>query len=1219
MFSFKRFSLSLFLLLLPLFFFTTQPPPIASAVPLEPLDTTPITLVNSGVTGYTIAAPKVFWNTTHPVCPPTDVPANTPADAAALNSELISRTSVYGTETRVLYDEDTGSCNIFNIESNIVADDNYVYWVGPNGLMKLSTDANVGDAPTLMHAGIQMATDGQLILDNDNLYFLKVTGFNPNYTTTIYRISKGATPGSLIETMATRNAYGRKLGVSHAFLLGTGARNYLYWLESGNLIMQNLDDKSIITKVNTNNVVDYYAEGGRVSCTVFCSITDRVYYSNSSNQLWTFNSGGTASLVYTSADQIYDIVTDSDNIYMLESHENPCNPQPCFSSYTGYVTRRPRSGGSTDYLFVSDPQVLTPIPQSLAISDIYLFWQEGDDILRLPSNADALPLTNMRVTGLSITQGIQKSDNSVILIEGRRTFVRVFVKSDGTSVSGVSARLHSVTAGGAVIDTLLPVNDVGTDITVKSSPNRSNLNDSFLFELPWSWINSGLRLRADLNPYHSPPQASYANNSLTSGPFNFQPSPALKVNFVAWQYYNGNTIYSPHLIDDIIHTYSWLIRAYPIASKIVFDNNNEPGLHPNLWFVGDDNLWALVDRSAEECQDLLIKNPNGTVKKDNRNLCASRYTNYRMVDMRADAGLPGNRFFYGMISDAWKFPRGQACCGTAVSSGPVGPPDSSSWDTDATYGDWYAAHEIAHTLGRNHPDPNSDDPATENTVEGCGHSRSDPSYPYANAQIGASVNDEGFDAGDPSLGIPRRIYPGNMWSDVMSYCNNQWVSDYTYTGMYNYMMALQDAPADPQQVVAGDWLVLHGSIVPDNNSAAIQNLSRVDSNANAPALIAGDYLIRLLDSNNATLTDYAFTPEAHEEAGDDILYFHQLVAFTAGTTKVQIVRLNDGTILTEEMVSTNAPVVSNVSLNGVSQPVDGPITLTWDATDADGDTLLYNVLYSTDNGTSFQPVMQGLTDKAAEIDTSMLGGSTTAVLRVIASDGANQGSADSPVFNMASKKPMPMILLPGPDTTIQYGQLVNFSGTAMDYQDGGVSGSDLVWRINGRTTLGTGELLSVDDLPVGENIITLTAINDDGLFETTSITVHVQDELNLLGPTLTAGPTQFGWTFATDATTPQAFALNIGNAGSGDINWSISKDVSWLATDVVTGTNATNVMLTVDPAGLENGSSDMGTLTITVDGLPEQTMDITVSYSKGFIFYNPPTILQYIQLPLIIK
>ncbi|MCB0036001.1 MAG: hypothetical protein KDE51_18345, partial [Anaerolineales bacterium] len=604
---------------------------------------------------------------------------------------------------------------------------------------KLSTDANVGDDPTLMHAGIQMATDGQLILDNDNLYFLEVSGFNPNYTSKIYRISKGANPGSLIETMATRSAYARKLGVSHASFLGSDSRNYLYWLENGNLMMQNLDNKVITTKVDTTAAVtDYYAEGGRVSCTIFCSITDRVYYSNSNKQLWTFNSGGTPSLVYTSADQIYDIVTDADNIYMLESHEIPCSPQPCFSSYTGYVTRRPRSGGTTDYLFVSDPQVLTPIPQSLAISGIYLIWHEGPDVLRLPSNAEALPLTNMRVTGLSITQSIQKSDNSVILIEGRRTFVRVFVKSDGSSVSGVSARLNSVTAGGAVIDTLLPVNDVGTDITVKSSPSRSNVNDSFLFELPWNWIDSGLRLRADLNPYHSPPQASYANNSLTSGPFNFQPSPALKVNFVAWQYYNGSTIYSPHFINDIMHTYSWLIRAYPIASKIVFDNSNEPGLHPNLWFVGDDNLWALVDRSAEECQDLLIKNPDGSVKKDNRNLCASRYTNYRMVDMRADAGLPGNRFFYGMISDGWKFPRGQACCGTAVSSGPVGPPDVSSWDTDTTYGDWYAAHEIAHTLGRNHPNPNSDDPETEDVVEGCRHSRSDPNYPYVNAQIGAS-------------------------------------------------------------------------------------------------------------------------------------------------------------------------------------------------------------------------------------------------------------------------------------------------------------------------------------------------------------------------------------------------------------------------------------------------------------------------------------------------
>ena len=218
------------------------------------------------------------------------------------------------------------------------------------------------------------------------------------------------------------------------------------------------------------------------------------------------------------------------------------------------------------------------------------------------------------------------------------------------------------------------------------------------------------------------------------------------------------------------------------------------GFRPGLWFVGDDSLGAKVQGSDSSCQDLLWTDDKGK-KHDDRNLCASRYTNQQMVSMRAENGLPGNLFFYGMLADTkdpntgnWVFPRGQACCGTAVSSGPVGADGSSGYfwyNGDGTYADWYAAHEIGHTLGRAHPVTKGVNASTR----ACGQSEDDASYPYNYAQIGVNDNTEGFDAGDPSLGQPIRIYPGTQWYDVMSYCAEQWISDYTYEGMYQYAIA----------------------------------------------------------------------------------------------------------------------------------------------------------------------------------------------------------------------------------------------------------------------------------------------------------------------------------------------------------------------------------------------------------------------------------------------
>ncbi|MFL6333272.1 MAG: hypothetical protein ACJ754_08030 [Pyrinomonadaceae bacterium] len=104
---------------------------------------------------------------------------------------------------------------------------------------------------------------------------------------------------------------------------------------------------------------------------------------------------------------------------------------------------------------------------------------------------------------------------------------------------------------------------------------------------------------------------------------------------------------------------------------------------------------------------------------------------------------------------------------TAVASGPAGDPEGG-WDTDGSYGDWYGAHELAHTFGRLHPgfcDGNSED---------------DAEFPFKDGQLsngnGAFV---GFDIGDEQHGIPMQALPGSRWHDVMTYCERQWISSYT--------------------------------------------------------------------------------------------------------------------------------------------------------------------------------------------------------------------------------------------------------------------------------------------------------------------------------------------------------------------------------------------------------------------------------------------------------
>jgi hypothetical protein len=289
------------------------------------------------------------------------------------------------------------------------------------------------------------------------------------------------------------------------------------------------------------------------------------------------------------------------------------------------------------------------------------------------------------------------------------------------------------------------------------------------------------------------------------------------------------------------------------------------------------------------------------------------------------------------------------------------------------------------------------------------------------------------------------------------------------------------------------------------------------------------------------------------------------------------------------------------------------VTLGWSASDPDGDALSFDVAYSRDNGATFQPVATNLSGSSAQIDTAQLGGSGTAILRVTASDGVNSAHADSAPFVMANKPPQPYILTPADNTHVHYGQLVNFSGMALDAQDGTVDNTGLVWKDKDNNTLGNGSELSLDSLPVGSNVITLQATNSVGQSASASVTVIVDDNLDLPGPTLTTGPDQVGWQVGAGSTQVQSAAISIGNAGSGTLDWTASSSAPWLTLDASSGSVGTGdpsiLTASADPSGLASDTIYSADITIYVPAsgsTPEQKVVIPVSLSIGDVRVTPP-------------
>ena len=112
------------------------------------------------------------------------------------------------------------------------------------------------------------------------------------------------------------------------------------------------------------------------------------------------------------------------------------------------------------------------------------------------------------------------------------------------------------------------------------------------------------------------------------------------------------------------------------------------------------------------------------------------------------------------------------------------------------------------------------------------------------------------------------------------------------------------------------------------------------------------------------------------------------VPFIARTTKFEL-RHNDQTVATRT-VSAHAPTVTIISTSR-HEVVPGLSVVQWEADDADGDTLSYAVLLSTDNGATWNTAAIGLTTTVYSLHGFALSPNASNWVQVIATDGVNTG------------------------------------------------------------------------------------------------------------------------------------------------------------------------------------------------------------------------------------
>jgi len=380
-----------------------------------------------------------------------------------------------------------------------------------------------------------------------------------------------------------------------------------------------------------------------------------------------------------------------------------------------------------------------------------------------PSPTLAANAAGLRILGIEVTQAIQDIRNTVSLVAGKTTVVRVYVDHASlSSAAKVTGELEWRRTGGASYLPALNAVDIRPTAPRNLDTQRGELAFSLNFRLPSAATSSG-NLRLHVKRLYQPgsPDIPVAAQNGTVA-VNFKEAPPFRIKVIGLRYRKSGKSVTPSAVD-FSYLRSYLERAYPVASvewsQIVVDANFAPPFKERkIARLANMQIAAIRSREVSD-------------------------------------GVDPRTHYFGLVSDdrGTEFMRGEAfdipdtASPDVVASSPCGTPKGYGGDQDASYADWYGTHELCHTMGRYHPGfppPEHDD----------GQDASDKAFPFEDGQLtnttGATeLRYVGFDCGDPDLAFPMRAMHGARYHDIMTYMPNQWLSSYTYEAVLTRLIA----------------------------------------------------------------------------------------------------------------------------------------------------------------------------------------------------------------------------------------------------------------------------------------------------------------------------------------------------------------------------------------------------------------------------------------------
>jgi hypothetical protein len=701
---------------------------------------------------------------------------------------------------------------------------------------------------------------------------------------------------------------------------------------------------------------------------------------------------------------------------------------------------------------------------------------------------------DLKCIHVEITQVTQDKNNSVPLVYGKDTYVRVYfdVGPAGEALGPIRGMMMFEYENGSPM--MIFENGKLRDSHILNSENQiaarplgfddlaTNLAHTLNFRIPSTWT-------FDKDPYidiivlYDGPDINIANNS-----------PAKRFN-VTFHYTELNINIIPVFIffplpfppfytivcDPLEEGHGWLIsdwmmRVLPVSKMHITRSKQHPILYDPTWhalfgFKLMSEIWWI------------------------NKLTIDKYDNTKHIGIVCKDIDPIPSILSG------DGPKGMGWGSTAWTT-----LDGHDSMLATTMGGENMAHEIGHTLLPNWHRPWGGhgkfyEQWPAHVPDDC--PRSNPpffeDYPPSNPK--GLIDAHGIDTNIDSI----IIYDKRNTYDFMSYApcysnspEKVFISTYIYKKIFNTLRSYRSKEAKVNMDSPNECLLITGMIFDNSTADSIKcnHLPTVFDEFDEPG--EGPFSIQLFDKEESWLfTRHFFTQYGNSIEPDkqgSVAIFSEVLPYYPQLGRMEI-RLDD-MLLKTITVSQHVPEVT------VTYPLGGEtlkesIKITWDAVDADGDELVFDVLYSPDQGESWFPLAVGLRENSLLWDVDEAAGTECGTVKVIVTDGVNTAMDDSDgCFQIEMKPPDVYIISPENGALFFKNRPMIFRGYGVDMEDGVLPDSVSSWSSSLDGFLGNGWTISMDSLSPGTHHITLSAFDSSGNMVEKFVTIMVRDMLD---------------------------------------------------------------------------------------------------------------------------